>query len=72
MGSGSVIASANGNTVGFGSELGFATTGDWGAYTGATSGLVDLNAGTDNVVRLSGTGGGLNIRSITITLVPQD
>lgn len=72
MGSGSVIASANGNTVPLGSELGFATTGDWGAYTGATSGLVDLNAGTDNVVRLSGTGGGLNIRSITITLVPQD
>lgn len=72
MGGGSVILSANGKALELGSDLGFDTTGDWAAFTGAAVGLVELNAGTENTIRISGTGGGLNIRSITVTLTPQD
>lgn len=72
MGSGSVIVSANGNVMELGSDVGFSTTGDWNTFTGTSDGLVELNAGTANTIRISGTGGGVNIQSITVTLVPQD
>lgn len=70
---GGLIVTANDRKTELGSDLGFESTGDWSNYGDKELiGLVELKAGTENVVRLLGGDGGVNIKSITITLLPQE
>lgn len=69
---GSVTLTSNGGiAVENASSLGFDTTGDWASYTGVMTGLVELEAGTDNTIRITGGDGGVNFQSLTVTLLPQ-
>ena len=68
---GSLNLLANGKALDQGSRLDFESTGDWNTYVKTLRGVVDLEAGTDNTIRLTGGSGGYNIKSITVTLLPQ-
>ncbi|MGI6263860.1 MAG: family 43 glycosylhydrolase [Acutalibacteraceae bacterium] len=69
---GSLTLSANGVALELGSKLGFESNESWDSYAGKLVGQVELNAGTGNVIRIAGGGGGVNLRNITVTLLPQD
>jgi beta-xylosidase len=45
-------------------------TGDWSKYTGHSCLTVPLKAGKDNVIKLSGGYGGINLDHITVTQLP--
>jgi len=62
---------ASGDPAGDGYFLGLPTTGGWGNYTGRSNRLVDLNAGTNNVIKLSGGMGGANISKVVVSLKPN-
>lgn len=46
------------------------STGDWSKYTGHSYLTVPLNPGSDNVIKLGGGYGGLNLEHITVTPLP--
>lgn len=69
---GSLTLTANGKALDQGSNLTFVSTETWSNYQKTLIGQVELNAGTDNTIRLTGGSGGYNIKSITVTLLPQD
>lgn len=62
---------ASGDPSGDGYFLGLPGTGGWGNYTGRTSRLIDLNAGANNVIRLSGGMGGANVSGVIVSLIPD-
>lgn len=62
---------ASGDTAGDGYFLSLPGTGGWGNYTGRANRLIDLNAGGNNVVRLSGGMGGANISRVIVSLIPD-
>ncbi|MGO4537403.1 family 43 glycosylhydrolase [Paenibacillus sp. 2TAB19] len=62
---------ASGDTAGDGYFLSLPGTGGWGSYTGRTNRLIDLNAGTNNIIRLSGGMGGANVSRVIVSLIPQ-
>ncbi|MDG0791290.1 family 43 glycosylhydrolase [Cohnella ginsengisoli] len=65
---------ASGDPYGDGYYLGMSNTGGWGNYTGVAKRLIDLNPGTNNVVKLTGGMGGVNVSKVSISLksyVPQ-
>jgi len=61
---------ASGDPAGDGYFLSLPGTGAWDAYTGTASRLIDLKAGRENVVRLSGGMGGVNVSKVAVSLVP--
>jgi len=63
-------ADASGDTAGDGYFLALPGTGGWGNYTGRANRLVDLNPGTNNVIKLSGGMGGANVSRVIVSLVP--
>ncbi len=74
-------ASANGGTIRVSCDgkqhekagaVGFEATAGWDDYTGQMVGLVELKAGTDNVIRFTGGSGGVNLKNFTVTLLPQE
>lgn len=69
---GSVVLSANGKALELGSNLGFESNNSWDDYSGIMVGQVELNAGTDNTIRILGGSGGVNFKTVTVTLLPQD
>ncbi|CAM4450584.1 beta-xylosidase [Paenibacillus endophyticus] len=62
---------ASGDPAGDGYFLSLPGTGGWGSYTGRTNRLIDLNAGTNNIIRLSGGMGGANISRVIVSMVPE-
>jgi beta-xylosidase len=52
------------------SFLNMLDTGDWNNYTGHACLTVPLNAGSNNVIKLSGGNGGANIDHLTVTPLP--
>ncbi|MWC29803.1 family 43 glycosylhydrolase [Paenibacillus sp. MMS18-CY102] len=62
---------ASGDTAGDGYFLSLPGTGGWGNYTGRTNRLIDLNPGTNNIIRLSGGMGGANVSRVIVSLIPQ-
>lgn len=62
---------ASGDPAGDGYFLSLPGTGGWGSYIGRTNRLIDLNAGTNNIIRLSGGMGGANISRVIVSLVPE-
>lgn len=65
-----VKVNASGDSTGNGYSLAMPGTGGWSAYTGRVSRLIDLNSGTNNVIRLSGGMGGTNVSRVIVTLNP--
>ncbi|WP_256710639.1 family 43 glycosylhydrolase [Paenibacillus sp. FSL H8-0548] len=61
---------ASGDTAGDGYFLSLPGTGGWGNNTGRSNRLIDLNAGTNNVIRLGGGMGGANVTGVSVSLVP--
>jgi arabinoxylan arabinofuranohydrolase len=61
---------ASGDTAGDGYFLSLPGTGGWGNNTGRSNRLIDLNAGTNNVIKLGGGMGGANITGVSVSLVP--
>jgi beta-xylosidase len=61
---------ASGDPSGEGYFLSLPGTGGWSDYTGRASRLIDLEPGTNNVIRLSGGMGGANVSLVTVSLVP--
>ncbi|OBZ11115.1 family 43 glycosylhydrolase [Bacillus sp. FJAT-26390] len=65
-------ADASGDPAGDGYFLSLPSTGGWGSYTGRTNRLIDLNPGTNNMIRLSGGMGGANVSRVSVSLIPED
>ncbi len=63
---------ASGDTAGDGYFMRVPKTTGWGDYSGKAYCLVDLLPGTDNVIRLNGGMGGVNVRSLMVSLLPQE
>ncbi|WP_141502506.1 family 43 glycosylhydrolase [Paenibacillus luteus] len=61
---------SSGDTAGDGYFLSLPGTGGWGNNTGRSNRLIDLNAGTNNVIKLGGGMGGANITGVSVSLVP--
>ncbi|MBJ6361382.1 family 43 glycosylhydrolase [Paenibacillus sp. GCM10012307] len=61
---------ASGDTAGDGYFLGLPGTGGWGNYTGRANRLIDLNAGSNNIIKLSGGMGGANVSKVIVSLIP--
>lgn len=72
MNDGSLILSANGKTLELGSNLGFVSNNSWDNYSSLIYGQVELKPGTDNTIRIAGAGGGVNLKTVTVVLLPQD
>lgn len=63
---------ASGDPAGDGYFLSLPGTGGWGNFTGRTSRLIDLNPGTNNIIKLSGGMGGANVNQVIVSLIPAD
>jgi arabinoxylan arabinofuranohydrolase len=61
---------SSGDPTGNGYSLSLPGTGGWSNYTGYASHLIDLNPGTNNVIRISGGMGGANVSRVIVTLNP--
>ncbi|TVX96683.1 family 43 glycosylhydrolase [Cohnella terricola] len=61
---------ASGDTTGNGYTFSLPGTGGWSTYTGRVSGQIDLNAGTNNVIRVNGGMGGANVTRIIVAPIP--
>lgn len=62
---------ASGNPDSEGYFLKIDGTGAWSSYQETARCLIDLEAGVENVVRLTGGMGGVNIAGISISLLPE-
>lgn len=62
---------ASGDPAGDGYFLSLPGTGGWGSYTGRTNRLIDLNPGSNNVIKLSGGMGGANVSRVIVSLIPE-
>ncbi|MFD0672773.1 family 43 glycosylhydrolase [Cohnella sp. GCM10027633] len=62
---------SSGDPYGDGYYLGLPNTGGWGNYTGQAKRLVDLNPGTNNVIKLNGGNGGANVSKVSVSLIPS-
>ncbi|MFF2015800.1 family 43 glycosylhydrolase [Paenibacillus sp. NPDC058177] len=61
---------SSGDTAGDGYFLSLPGTGGWGNYTGRTNRLIDLQPGTNNVIKLSGGMGGANVSRVIVSRIP--
>jgi len=61
---------SSGNPGGGGYYLKLTDTGGWGDYSGLAKCLIDLNPGSDNIIRLTGGMGGFNVDAIYVYLIP--
>jgi len=61
---------ASGDLTGNGYFLKLMSTGGWDNYDGQAKCLIDLNAGNDNIIRVTGGMGGFNVESVTVLLIP--
>ena len=66
--SGFHIDNATANTGYF---LRFDPTTTWNYYTGVSTCIVDLNPGTNNTIKLTGSMGGVNINGFSVSLLDQ-
>lgn len=62
------LVNSSGDTAGDGYFLKFDKTTAWGDYSGVATCFIDLNAGTDNTVKLTCGMGGVNITGMSISL----
>lgn len=60
---------ASGDTAGDGYFLSLPGTGGWGNYSGSAKRLIDLKAGTNNTIKLTGGMGGVNVSQVSVSLV---
>ena len=51
--------------------LRFDPTTTWNDYTGVATCIVDLNPGTNNTIKLTGSMGGVNINGFSVSLLDQ-
>ena len=72
MNDGSIQLSANGVKLDVGGDQGFSSTNSWDGYTSHITGVVELEAGTENTIRITGGSGGVNFKDLIVTLLPQD
>ena len=60
----------SGDSSGDGYFLKLPETGGWSNYDGEAKVLIDLNPGSDNIIRLTGGMGGFNVEAISISVIP--
>lgn len=65
------LVNSSGDVAGDGYFLKFDKTSSWSDYSGVATCFIDLNAGTNNTVRLTCGMGGVNITGISISLPDQ-
>ncbi|MFF2480335.1 family 43 glycosylhydrolase [Paenibacillus sp. NPDC058071] len=58
---------ASGDSSGNGYSVTLPGTGGWGTFTGRVSRVIDLNPGSNNVIKITGGNGGANISKIIIS-----
>ena len=66
------LVNSSGDTAGDGYFLKFDKTTGWGDHTGVATCFIDLNAGTNNTVKLTCGMGGVNITGMSISLPDQN
>jgi hypothetical protein len=62
----------SGDTTGEGYFLKLDSTDSWSLFKKTGYCVVDLNAGSDNVIRFNGGGSGFNLKGITVSLLPEN